>query len=129
VLIQGDVDQTVDVRWLLNAGFEQDGHSLSAQLSEKEAELKNDVLATPRLGSLTSANTALIVAGEQYDRECGTGRMILELFKDGAAAVGLLMQNDDISTGSAFKDSHRFVKDRPCVAVHHENRTTVLALY
>ena len=95
---------------------------LTAQLSEEKAEFENHILSAPRLGSCIGAGTALIVTSEQNHRESGVARMVLKLLEDGAATIGLLMQNDDFSTSSPFEDTNHFVEDGPRVPVHYENR-------
>ena len=66
-------------------------HILPAELADEIAELKNDVLASPRL-LVSTFRTANIIGRQENDCEVNI-RVILELLDNSATLVGLFTKN------------------------------------
>ncbi len=71
------ISNTVKIRWFCYALTKQGAYILSAELPNKEAKLKNDVLPCPRLYNRFPAQTANIIWRHQHDCiRCSLGNLL-----------------------------------------------------
>jgi hypothetical protein len=71
----------------------EDGNPTTAQASDEEAKLEDDVLPSTAPPLAGADQATLVIGGKKHYSEPGVGRVVLKLLDDRPATIGLFMQD------------------------------------
>src|SRR6266508_999573 len=104
----------------------EDSDPRASKRTDEEAEFKDDVLPSPWAPLASSTDSAVVVGSEQDYRERCPARLSLELLDDGAAAVGLLVEDDGLKVCYSIQESRDLLLKRLTMTMDHEHSGSCL---